>query len=89
MKQRKYISKQTGYTMYEVHFLSSENENFRDERPTTHVATIFCSGTWYYCIQIDGKPANSLAYASPKAAAANAWLVKTDLLRSTLSSIFA
>lgn len=74
MKQRKYTN--NGATFYEVTFISSENENFRNERPTTHTAIVFKSGYWHIVIMIDGQMANSLAYADPKTAARNSWIVK-------------
>lgn len=74
MKTRKYISK--GTTLYEVTFITGENDNIVDEKPTTHTATVFCHGPWYLCIMIDGKEANSLSYRSAKSAVKNAWLIK-------------
>ena len=74
MKQRKYT--ENWETFYEVTFLSSENENFRDERPTTHTAIVFKDGYWNFAIMIDGKMANSLGYADPKTAVKNAWIIK-------------
>lgn len=74
MKQKKY--NRNGKELFEVTFISGENDNFIDEKPTTHTATVIFSGYWFHCISIDGKQANSLSYRSPKTAAKNAYLVK-------------
>lgn len=74
MTQRKYY---TDYeTFYEVTFLSNEHPDFREDRPETHTAVVYCEGYWCFCIMIDGKPANSLRYASPKTAVKNSWIIK-------------
>lgn len=73
MKTRKYIS--NGETFYEVTFLSGENANILDSKPTTHSACVYFSGYWFHCILIDGQPANSLAYRSVKSAVKNAWIM--------------
>ena len=73
MKQKKY--NRNGQDLFEVTFISSENEYFQDEKPTTHTAQIIFDGYWYWCFSIDGKRANSLSYRSPKAAAKNAWII--------------
>lgn len=74
MTTRKYTS--NGKTFYEVSFISGENDNIIDSKPTTHTAIVFFSGIWYYCIKIDGQMANSLGYRSPKSAVKNAWIIK-------------
>lgn len=74
MNAKKYF--RDNLTLYEVTFISGENDNFIDEKPTTHTATVIFSGYWFHCISIDGKQANSLSYRSPKTAAKNAYLVK-------------
>ena len=73
MKQKKYT--RNGQDLFEVTFISSENEYFQDEKPTTHTAQIIFDGYWYWCFRIDDKLANSLWYRSPKAAAKNAWII--------------
>lgn len=74
MKQRKYIS--NGHTFIEVTFITGENDNIIDEKPTTHTATVIDTGHWFFCFCIDGKLANSLSYRSAKTAVKNAWFVK-------------
>lgn len=74
MKTRKYMS--NGKTFFEVTFVTGENDNIFDSKPTTHTATVFFGGYWYHCIMIDGKPANGLAYRSVKSAVKNAWIIR-------------
>ena len=73
MKTHKYYRDNT--VLYEVTFISGENENIADEKVTTHVAHVIFDGYWYWCFSIDGKLANSLSYRSPKTAAKNAWII--------------
>ena len=76
MKTKKYTS--NGKTFYEVTFVSGENDNIFDEKPTTHTATVYFNGVWYFCICIDGKLANGLTYRTIKATVKNAWIVKDN-----------
>ena len=73
MKTKKYY--RNGQMLYEVTFVTGENENFLDERPTTHTAQVIFDGYYYWCFMIDGKLANSLSYRSPKTAVKNAWII--------------
>ena len=74
MNAKKYF--RDNQVLYEVSFITGENENLLDEKVTTHVAQVVFTGYWYHCISIDGKRANSLPYRSPKTATKNAYLIK-------------
>lgn len=74
MRTRKY--KSNGHTFVEVTFLSSEHKDFAYEKPTTHVATVFFDGLYYFLFQIDAKEANSLAYKNARSAVKNGWIIK-------------
>ena len=74
MKTKKYIK--DWEIFYDVTFVTGENDNIFDSKPTTHTATVYFDGVWFHCIMIDGKPANSLAYRSVKSAVKNAWIIR-------------
>ena len=68
--------KENGKTFYEVTFTAEETKDFIDYENRPHVAKVFSTGHWFFVISIDGRPAHSLSYASPKRAVRNSWVVK-------------
>lgn len=78
MKQRKQIDSQTGTAFYIVKFTDAENIYFAGmDNVLQHSARVQNIGNiWYKVIEIDGRPAWSLSFASPKTAAKNAYFLK-------------
>ena len=77
MKQRKHYNSQTGTAFYIVKFTAAENIYFAGmDNVLQHSAKVVTLGIWYKVTQIDGRPASSVCFASPKTAAKNAYFLK-------------
>lgn len=78
MKQRKHYCSQTATAFYIVKFTAAENIYFAGmDNVLQHSAKVEKIGNiWYKVTEIDGRPASSVYFASPKTAAKNAYFLK-------------
>lgn len=78
MKQRKHYDSKTATSFYIVKFTAAENIYFAGiDNVLQHSAKVVRIGNiWYKVTEIDGRPASSVCFASPKTAAKNAYFLK-------------
>lgn len=77
MKQRKHYNSQTRTSFYTVEFTAAENIYFAGmDNVLQHTAKVEILGIWYKVTEIDGRPASSVCFSSPKTAAKNAYFLK-------------
>lgn len=78
MIQRKHYDSQDATSFYIVKFTAAENIYFAGiDNVLQHTAKVVRIGNiWYKVTEIDGRPASSVCFASPKTAAKNAYFLK-------------
>lgn len=78
MIQRKHYDSQAATSFYIVKFTAAENIYFAGiDNVLQHTAKVVRIGNiWYKVTGIDGRPASSVCFASPKTAAKNAYFLK-------------